>query len=128
MIAITDCNSKLVIAHCGSRRTPGQFPASRRAAPATGQWSSPRTHPRGDEGATREGAGCEEGWARGYGGREPPVRGGGGRGPGGEREDRAVRTHGLRFDVNCSILFTELPLLKRPEAARAAGFGAVEFW
>jgi hydroxypyruvate isomerase len=39
-----------------------------------------------------------------------------------------VRTHGLRFDVNCSILFTELPLLKRPGAARAAGFGAVEFW
>jgi hydroxypyruvate isomerase len=34
-----------------------------------------------------------------------------------------VRTPGLRFDVNCSILFTELPLLKRPEAARAAGFG-----
>jgi len=48
--------------------------------------------------------------------------------PGGEREDRAVRTQGLRFDVNCSILFTELPLLKRPGAARAAGFGAVEFW
>ena len=40
----------------------------------------------------------------------------------------AVRTHGLRFDVNCSILFTELPLLKRPAAARAAGFDAVEFW
>jgi len=39
-----------------------------------------------------------------------------------------VRTHGLRFDVNCSIPFTELPLLKRPAAARAAGFGAVEFW
>jgi hydroxypyruvate isomerase len=39
-----------------------------------------------------------------------------------------VRTSGLRFDVNCSILFTELPLLKRPEAARAAGFDAVEFW
>jgi hydroxypyruvate isomerase len=39
-----------------------------------------------------------------------------------------VRTEGLRFDVNCSILFTELPLLKRPEAARAAGFDAVEFW
>ena len=39
-----------------------------------------------------------------------------------------MRTHGLRFDVNCSILFTELPLLMRPEAARAAGFGAVEFW
>ena len=40
----------------------------------------------------------------------------------------AVRTHGLRFDVNCSILFTELPLLQRPAAARAAGFDAVEFW
>ena len=39
-----------------------------------------------------------------------------------------MRTHGLRFDVNCSILFTELPLLKRPAAARAAGFEAVEFW
>jgi hydroxypyruvate isomerase len=39
-----------------------------------------------------------------------------------------VHTHGLRFDVNCSILFTELPLLKRPAAARAAGFDAVEFW
>jgi hydroxypyruvate isomerase len=39
-----------------------------------------------------------------------------------------VHTHGLRFDVNCSILFTELPILKRPAAARAAGFDAVEFW
>jgi hydroxypyruvate isomerase len=39
-----------------------------------------------------------------------------------------VRTYGLRFDVNCSILFTELPLLERPAAARAAGFEAVEFW
>ena len=39
-----------------------------------------------------------------------------------------MRTYGLRFDVNCSILFTELPLLKRPAAARAAGFDAVEFW
>jgi hypothetical protein len=28
----------------------------------------------------------------------------------------AVRTFDLRFDVNCSILFTELPLLKRPAA------------
>ncbi len=37
-------------------------------------------------------------------------------------------THGIRFDVNCSILFTELPLLARPAAAAAAGFGAVEFW
>jgi hydroxypyruvate isomerase len=34
----------------------------------------------------------------------------------------------LRLDVNCSILFTELPLLERPRAARAAGFDAVEFW
>jgi hydroxypyruvate isomerase len=33
-----------------------------------------------------------------------------------------------RFDVNCSILFTELPMLKRPAAARSAGFDAVEFW
>jgi hydroxypyruvate isomerase len=39
-----------------------------------------------------------------------------------------VDTHGLRFDVNCSILFTELPLLDRPAAAAAAGFDAVEFW
>lgn len=39
-----------------------------------------------------------------------------------------MRTHGLRFDVNCSILFTELPVLARPAAARAAGFDAVEFW
>jgi hydroxypyruvate isomerase len=39
-----------------------------------------------------------------------------------------VRTYGLRFDVNCSILFTELPLAQRPAAAKAAGFDAVEFW
>ena len=37
-------------------------------------------------------------------------------------------TGGLAFDVNCSILFTELPLLQRPAAAKAAGFDAVEFW
>ncbi|KAA2253634.1 TIM barrel protein [Solihabitans fulvus] len=36
--------------------------------------------------------------------------------------------HSLRYDVNLSILFTELPLLARPAAARAAGFDAVEFW
>jgi hydroxypyruvate isomerase len=30
--------------------------------------------------------------------------------------------------VNCSILFTELPLPQRPAAAREAGFEAVEFW
>ena len=34
----------------------------------------------------------------------------------------------LRYEVNCSILFTELPLLRRPAAAAAAGFDAVEFW
>ena len=33
-----------------------------------------------------------------------------------------------RWTVNCSILFTELPLLERPAAAKAAGFGAVELW
>jgi hydroxypyruvate isomerase len=36
--------------------------------------------------------------------------------------------HPLRYEVNCSILFTELPLLERPAAARAAGFDGVEFW
>jgi hydroxypyruvate isomerase len=36
--------------------------------------------------------------------------------------------HSLRYEVNCSILFTELPLLQRPAAAKAAGFDAVEFW
>jgi hydroxypyruvate isomerase len=34
----------------------------------------------------------------------------------------------LPLAVNCSILFTEIPLLERPAAARAAGFDAVEFW
>jgi hydroxypyruvate isomerase len=43
-------------------------------------------------------------------------------------ERTAMTTHELRFDVNCSILFTELPILERPAAARAAGFDAVEFW
>ncbi|MFW0794438.1 TIM barrel protein [Gordonia sp. CPCC 205515] len=33
-----------------------------------------------------------------------------------------------RLTVNCSILLTDLPLLQRPQAARDAGFGAVEFW
>lgn len=32
------------------------------------------------------------------------------------------------YAVNCSILFTELPLLERPAAAARAGFSAVEFW
>ncbi|MFC3519739.1 hydroxypyruvate isomerase family protein [Streptomonospora nanhaiensis] len=34
----------------------------------------------------------------------------------------------LPYTVNCSLVFTELPLLQRPAAARAAGFEAVEFW
>jgi hydroxypyruvate isomerase len=34
----------------------------------------------------------------------------------------------VNFDVNLSILFTELPLHERPGAARTAGFDAVEFW
>jgi hydroxypyruvate isomerase len=33
-----------------------------------------------------------------------------------------------RYDVNLSILFTELPVLERPAAAAQAGFDAVEFW
>jgi hydroxypyruvate isomerase len=33
-----------------------------------------------------------------------------------------------RYDVNLSILFTELPLLERPAAAAGEGFDAVEFW
>jgi hydroxypyruvate isomerase len=40
----------------------------------------------------------------------------------------SARVSGLRYDVNLSILFTELPLLERPEAAKRAGFDAVEFW
>jgi hydroxypyruvate isomerase len=37
-------------------------------------------------------------------------------------------THSLRYLANCSLLFTELPLLERPAAAKAAGFDAIEFW
>ncbi len=37
-------------------------------------------------------------------------------------------SHRLPFAVNCSMLFTELPLLERPAAAKSAGFEAVEFW
>jgi hydroxypyruvate isomerase len=36
--------------------------------------------------------------------------------------------HSLRYLANCSLLFTEEPLLRRPATARAAGFSAVEFW
>ncbi|PJG59172.1 hydroxypyruvate isomerase family protein [Aeromonas cavernicola] len=34
----------------------------------------------------------------------------------------------MAYTVNCSILLTDLPLLARPAAAKAAGFSAVEFW
>ncbi|WP_309081672.1 TIM barrel protein [Zhihengliuella sp.] len=34
----------------------------------------------------------------------------------------------MSYTVNCSILLTELPLLERPAAAKAAGFDRVEFW
>ncbi|GAB3459653.1 TIM barrel protein [Streptomonospora sediminis] len=37
-------------------------------------------------------------------------------------------SHSLSYTVNCSLLFTELPLHRRPAAARQAGFEAVEFW
>lgn len=33
-----------------------------------------------------------------------------------------------RFTANLSIMFTELPLLERPAAAKAAGLEACEFW
>jgi len=36
--------------------------------------------------------------------------------------------HRLPYLANCSILFTEAPLLERPALARAAGFDAVELW
>jgi hydroxypyruvate isomerase len=36
--------------------------------------------------------------------------------------------HALAYEVNCSILFTELSLTERPAAAKEAGFDAVEFW
>lgn len=39
-----------------------------------------------------------------------------------------MSTHRLRYLANCSMLFTELPLLERPAAAQAAGFDTVEFW
>lgn len=39
-----------------------------------------------------------------------------------------MRGHSLRYAVNLSILFTELDLLDRPAAAKAAGVDAVEFW
>ena len=34
----------------------------------------------------------------------------------------------MRFDANVSILFPRLPVLRRPAAAAAAGFDAIEMW
>lgn len=34
----------------------------------------------------------------------------------------------LKYAVNCSLLFTEVPLEQRAAAAKNAGFDAVEFW
>lgn len=34
----------------------------------------------------------------------------------------------LGYAVNCSLLFTEVPLLDRPRAAARAGFSSIEFW
>ncbi|GAA3525381.1 TIM barrel protein [Amycolatopsis ultiminotia] len=42
--------------------------------------------------------------------------------------DPAGARRELRYTANLSILFTELPLLERAQAARAAGFTAVEYW
>jgi hydroxypyruvate isomerase len=39
-----------------------------------------------------------------------------------------MTAHPVRYDINLSILFTELPLLRRPAAAAEARFTAVEFW
>jgi hydroxypyruvate isomerase len=39
-----------------------------------------------------------------------------------------MSSHHLPYLANCSIMFTELPLLERADAAKAAGFEAVEFW
>src|SRR4029453_13715628 len=67
-----------------------------------------------------------------------PARGGhrgapGGAGPPGTTGVAGVTgptmvEHSLPYEVNCSILFTELPLLERPAAAKEAGFDAVESW
>jgi len=36
--------------------------------------------------------------------------------------------HTLPIAVNCSIMFTEFPLLQRASAAKSVGYDAVEFW
>jgi hydroxypyruvate isomerase len=44
------------------------------------------------------------------------------------KEVHTMPDHGLRYLANCSMLFTEVELLARPAAAKAAGFDAVELW
>src|SRR2546427_3011642 len=44
------------------------------------------------------------------------------------RYGKPMSDHCLPYLANCSMLFTEEPLLRHPAAARAAGFTAVEFW
>jgi hydroxypyruvate isomerase len=39
-----------------------------------------------------------------------------------------MAVHSLPYLANCSLLFTEHPLMQRAAAAKAAGFDAVEFW
>jgi len=34
----------------------------------------------------------------------------------------------IRFDANCTFLFKDVDLLERPQAARDAGFDAIELW
>src|SRR5260370_39009209 len=41
---------------------------------------------------------------------------------------RKMTDHSLPYLVNCSLMFTEEPLLRRPPAARAAGFSAADLW
>lgn len=41
---------------------------------------------------------------------------------------RTSLQHRLPYLVNCSTLFTELPMLERPGAAKGAGFDAIELW
>jgi hydroxypyruvate isomerase len=45
-----------------------------------------------------------------------------------DQVDTLMHTYGARFEVNCSILFAELPLERRAGAAAKAGFAGVEFW
>jgi hydroxypyruvate isomerase len=44
------------------------------------------------------------------------------------RKERDSVRHPMRFSLNVSILFTEVPLLERFARARDAGFDAVELW